>query len=65
MNYVMADVGPATTVREGYEAVLLGTQGAQAIWADEIAQQCGTIPYEILTGIRTDERRFDASLCGP
>ena len=32
---------------------------AQAIWADELAKHCGTIPYEILTGIsRQIERRY-------
>lgn len=33
------------------EVILLGEQGAEAITADELAQQAGTIPYEILTNI--------------
>lgn len=33
------------------EVILLGEQGAETITADELAQQAGTIPYEILTNI--------------
>lgn len=33
------------------EVILLGEQGAEAVTADELAQQAGTIPYEILTNI--------------
>jgi alanine racemase len=57
MNMLMVDAGPASTVQVGDEAVLLGRQGSAAIWADELATQAGTIPYEILTGIRTDNIR--------
>ena len=56
MNLTTADVGPETTARAGDEVVLLGTQGGESIWADEIARWCGTIPYEVLTGIRTKAR---------
>jgi len=52
MNMITVDLGPASDVKVRDEAVLLGRQGAEAIWADEIAGWCGTIPYEILTGIR-------------
>jgi alanine racemase len=38
--------------------VLIGRQGGEEIWADELARHCSTIPYEILTGIsRQIERR--------
>jgi len=53
MNLTMIDLGPGTKCREGDEVVLIGKQGNESIWADEIAQWCETIPYEILTGIRT------------
>ena len=59
MNWISADLGPASGVRAGDEAVLIGEQGGERIWADELAKHCGTIPYEILTGIsRQIERRF-------
>jgi len=59
MNWISADLGPASGVRAGDEVVLIGEQGGERIWADELAKHCGTIPYEILTGIsRQIERRF-------
>lgn len=58
MNLVTVDLGPEATARRGDEVVLLGAQGGEAIWADEIARWCGTIPYEVLTGIRTNVRRL-------
>ena len=57
MNFVMVDVGEGTDVREGDTAVLLGDDGGVSVWADDLATWCGTIPYEILTGIRVKERR--------
>ena len=51
MNWLTVDVGPDTKVSEGDEAVLIGAQGSESIWADEMATLCGTIPYEILTDI--------------
>jgi len=60
MNFIMIDLGPETDVKEGDEAVLVGKQGEESIWADEIAALCDTISYEILTGIRTDDRRVIA-----
>jgi alanine racemase len=38
-------------VEPGDEAVLMGRSGNDAITADEIAGQAGTIPYEILCSI--------------
>ncbi|MCI5137845.1 MAG: alanine racemase, partial [Candidatus Electrothrix sp. AR1] len=35
----------------GDEVLLIGQQGAEAITADELAEQLGTINYEILTNI--------------
>lgn len=59
MNWMVADAGLYATVAAGDEAVLIGRQGNQEIWADEMAALCRTIPYEILTGIRaTIERRM-------
>lgn len=57
MNLTVVDVGPDASVREGDEVVLIGAQGSSSIWADEVAGWCNTIPYEILTNIRTTDRR--------
>lgn len=58
MNWISADLGPDSGVQAGDEVVLIGEQGEDRIWADELAKHCGTIAYEILTGIsRQIERR--------
>jgi alanine racemase len=51
MNWVTVDVGPDADVKAGDEAVLIGRQGKEQVWADELARLCRTIPYEILTNI--------------
>ena len=59
MNWIAADLGPDSGVRAGDEAVLIGRQGKEEIWAGELARHCSTIAYEILTGIsRQIERRY-------
>lgn len=58
MNLTMIDLGPESDAREGDVVTLLGQDGEEAIWADEIAQWSGTIPYEVLTNIRVPERRL-------
>lgn len=57
MNFTVVDIGENGGVREGDEAVLLGRQGQESLWADELARWCQTIPYEILTGIRLHSRQ--------
>jgi alanine racemase len=54
MNFITVDVGPQGGVCPGDEVVLIGRQGGEAVWADELARWCQTIPYEILTSIRSD-----------
>jgi len=54
MNFTTVDVGPEGGVQVGDEVVLIGTQGAESLWADELARWCQTIPYEILTNIRSE-----------
>ena len=53
MNWLVADAGSYGEVAEGDEVTLIGRQGNQEIWADELAVLCKTIPYEILTGINS------------
>lgn len=57
MNWIAVDVGPDSGVKRGDVAVLIGEQGSESVWADELALKCKTIPYEILTGIDATIRR--------
>jgi alanine racemase len=50
MDQLMVDVGNAT-VAVGDEVVLLGTQGAESVTADEWGDLLGTIGYEVTCGI--------------
>jgi len=56
MDQCMVDVGNAP-VSVGDEVVLLGEQGNSRIFADELAEALGTIPYEVLTNISARVRR--------
>ncbi len=59
MNWLTVDVGSDSEVEAGDEAVLIGRQGDEEIWAGELARLCRTIPYEILTNINASiERRY-------
>ena len=51
MDMTMVDVTDLPTVRIGAETVLMGAQGAETLWADALARQLGTIPYEILCAV--------------
>jgi len=60
MNWIAADVGPDAKVKVGDEVVLIGEQGEEAVWADELSKICRTIPYEILTSINASlERKYN------
>ncbi|HJT20916.1 MAG TPA: alanine racemase [Nitrospira sp.] len=48
MDMTMVDVTDIPGVQVDDEVVLIGRQGDEAIWADEIAEWTGTIPYEVL-----------------
>ena len=59
MDWVFADVSALPGIGAGEEVVLLGASGKDAISADEIAEQIGTIPYEVLCGLsRRVPRRY-------
>jgi len=51
MNMTMIDVTDVPDVREGDEVVLLGTQGAERVKAEQVAEWTGTINYEVTTRI--------------
>jgi len=50
MDQILVDVTGAA-VQPGSEVVVIGTQGKESITVQEIADQAGTIPWEVLTGI--------------
>src|SRR5919201_5909219 len=52
MDLVMFDVTDIDGVREGDEVVLIGAQAGARQTAEDLAAACGTINYEIVTGIR-------------
>ncbi len=59
MNWITVDVGPDSKVNVGDEVVLIGEQGEEAVWADELSKICRTIAYEILTSIHAAlERKY-------
>lgn len=62
MNWVTVDCGADHPVQAGDDVVLIGRQGEESIWADELARAARTIPYEMLTSISAlSERRYIAS----
>jgi alanine racemase len=51
MDMVMVDVSDLAPIQVGETVTLIGQQGEESIWADEVADWIGTIPYEVLCGI--------------
>jgi len=51
MDNVTVDLGPGTDIEPGAEAVLIGSQGGEAILAEDLAKRLGTINYEVTCGI--------------
>src|SRR3989454_4970912 len=52
MDLVMFDVTDLDGAREGDEVVIIGAQAGAKQTAEDLAEACGTINYEIVTGIR-------------
>ncbi len=52
MDLVMLDVTGIDGAREGDDVVLIGSQGGTNQTAEDLAEACRTINYEIVTGIR-------------
>ncbi len=51
MDMIMVDVTDLAPVQVGEAVTLIGQQGQESIWVDEVADWIGTIPYEVLCGI--------------
>jgi alanine racemase len=51
MDLTLVDVSAVPDAKVGDEVQLLGSSGALAVDAAELARISGTVPYEILCGI--------------
>jgi len=51
MDMTMIDVTMAPSLQVGDWVTVIGSEGDSAIWADELARLCETIPYDILCGL--------------
>ncbi len=51
MDMTMLDVTEVPALRVGDWVTVIGEEGSEAVWADELARLAETIPYEILCGI--------------
>ena len=51
MDNITIDLGPETDVEPGDEAVLVGAQGEDRIYAEEVAARLDTINYEVTCAI--------------
>ena len=57
MDYCFALVDKS--VKAGDEVVFIGSQGGKTLTAEDMANACGTISYEILTGLKRFERVYE------
>jgi alanine racemase len=57
MDNVTVALGTETDVEVGDPVVLIGSQGAERILAEEVARRLGTISYEVTTGLLPRVRR--------
>ncbi len=60
MDNLTVDLGPETEVTSGEPAVLIGSDGSEAILAEEWAAKLGTINYEVTCGISARVPRVPA-----
>ena len=57
MNMCMADISDIDGAEVGDEAVILGTQGAEKIDADDLGEWSDTISYEVLCALGNNNQR--------
>lgn len=58
MDQILVDVTAVRGARVDDEAVILGRQGREEIFARELADQAGTISWDIFTGIKGRVKKF-------
>lgn len=64
MNMMLVDAGTAPAAKPGDTAVLIGTQGAETITADEWAAWADTINYEIVSRLPAELNRTYGAFSG-
>ena len=64
MDQLAAVLPDGLEVREGDVVVLLGRDGGSLVSAEEIARHVGTVPYEIVCGVRATLERGDREVLG-
>lgn len=64
MDVTVVDVTDVPEAEPGGVATLMGRDGDEEIALEEVASACGTIPYEILTGLGVRLPRVDAAEIG-
>lgn len=58
MDQTIVSLDGIEAAQVGDEVMIIGQQGKNAIWADELARRTGTISYEVLCGISNRVPRF-------
>lgn len=58
MDQIMVDVTALPDLQPGEEAVVLGRQGEEEIFAADLAEKAGTIAWEIFTGVSVRVERI-------
>lgn len=58
MDLIVVDVTEVPEAKPGDEAVLIGRQGTEEILARELADQAGTIAWDIFTGLKTRVKKI-------
>ena len=61
MNLTLVDLGHVPEAERGDEAVLIGSQGDERVSAEQLAEQAGTINYEILARLGSHLRRVETA----
>jgi alanine racemase len=61
MDMIMVDVTDMAQLQVGETVTLIGQQGQESIWAEEVAGWTDTIPYEVLCGIGSRVPRLHES----
>lgn len=51
MDSLMVDASPVSSITEGDEGIIIGSQGKETLWADEIGALLGTNANEVLVNI--------------
>ena len=65
MDVTVVDLTELSEARVGDVATLIGRDGGEEITVDEVAARCGTISYEILTGLTRRLPRVYVDSAGP